>query len=89
MAEEATILLTELANSERLMIVTLLHEQGEMYVNDIVSTLGANRASLSRHLARLRQHSMVTTRRKHNRIYYTLSHPKVGELIKTLSGVMT
>lgn len=88
LAEEACELLGELANSERLMIVALLHELGEMHVNEMVKTLGANRASLSRQLGRLREQSIVTTRRKHNRIYYALNHPKAGELIKVLGTVM-
>lgn len=87
-AEKATALLGELANAERLMIVALLHELGEMHVNEIVTALGANRASLSRHLGRLREQSIVTTRRRHNRIYYALSHHKAGEMIKTLCAVM-
>jgi len=89
MAEEASQLLSALANAERLMIVTLLHETGEMHVNAIVEILGANRASLSRQLARLRDQSIVTTRRKHNRIYYALNHSKAAALIKTISHVMS
>jgi len=89
MAEEASQLLGDLANAERLMIVALLHEVGEMHVNAMVEILGANRASLSRQLGRLREQSIVTTRRKHNRIYYALSHSKAAELIKTIGHVMS
>lgn len=89
MAEEASALLGELANSERLMIIALLNEVGEMHVNDMVETLGANRASLSRHLGRLRDQSMVTSRRMHNRIYYTLSDTKAIKLLDKLSNIMT
>lgn len=88
LAGEASALLSELANSERLMIVTLLHELGEMHVNGMVEKLGAPRASLSRHLGRLRDQSIVTTRRKHNRIYYALSHAKTAALVNTISKVL-
>ncbi|MBL4614346.1 MAG: helix-turn-helix transcriptional regulator [Magnetovibrio sp.] len=88
MAEEASELLGELANTERLMIIALLHELGEMHVNEMVETLGANRASLSRHLGRLRDQLMVTTRRKHNRIYYALNLPKAAGLIKIIGTLM-
>lgn len=88
MAEEASMLLSELANSERLMIVALLHEVGEMHVNEMVETLGANRASLSRHLGRMREQSIVTARRIHNRMYYTLNNAKAAELIKAIGNVM-
>ena len=88
LAEEACQLLSDLANTDRLMIVALLHELGEMHVNDMVAKLGANRASLSRQLGRLREQSIVTTRRKHNRIYYALSHGKAAALIKTIGNVV-
>ncbi|MCW8916206.1 MAG: metalloregulator ArsR/SmtB family transcription factor [Magnetovibrio sp.] len=89
MAEEASDLLTELSNPERLMIITLLHEKGELHVNEIVELLGANRPSLSRHLGRLREQCLVTTRRKHNRVYYTLDKTKSDHLIRVLSSVMS
>lgn len=88
LANEASMLLGELANSERLMIVALLHELGEMHVNALVEILGAPRASLSRHLGRLRDQSIVTTRRKHNRIYYTLNHAKTAALVKSIGNVL-
>jgi len=87
MAEEASDLLGELANPERLMVVALLHEMGEMNVTEMVNTLGVNRVSLSRQLARLREQDMVTTRRKHNHVYYQINHPQASKLIKIL-GVL-
>lgn len=84
MAGEASELLGELANSERLMLVALLHEAGELHVNEMVELLGANRASISRHLGRLREQSIVTAQRKSNRVYYRLNHDKTIEMLKTL-----
>jgi len=88
LVKEACGLLGGLANAERLMIVALLNELGELHVNEMVDKLGANRASLSRQLGHLRDQSVVTTRRKHNRIYYTLDHTRTAALIKTLNTVM-
>ena len=88
MAEEASDLLGELANTERLMVVALLHETGEMNVSEMVEALGASRASLSRQLGRLRDLGIVTTRRIHNRVYYRLSHPKAAKLITVLGTVL-
>ncbi len=89
MAEEASDLLTELSNPERLMIISLLHEMGELHVSEIVELLGANRASLSRHLGRLREQCLVTTRRKHNKVYYTLDKTKSDRLIQVLGTIIT
>lgn len=89
MAEEASQLLGDLANSQRLMVVALLHEQGEMHVNEMVEQLGVNRAALSRQLSRLREQSLVTTRRKHNRIYYSLDHAKAAAIVQSLSVMLS
>ncbi len=83
-ADEVSALLGALANQQRLMVVALLLESGEMHVNDIVDQLGGSRTALSRHLARLRELSVVTTRRHHNRIYYTLNHDKAARIVNAL-----
>ncbi|MFC1672648.1 ArsR/SmtB family transcription factor [Pseudomonadota bacterium] len=89
MAEEASQLLGDLANSQRLMVVALLHDQGEMHVNEMVEKLGVNRAALSRQLGRLRDQALVTTRRKHNRIYYSLDHAKAAAIVQSLSVMLS
>mgnify|MGYP002265425161 CR=1 FL=1 len=84
MAGEVSQLLGGLANELRLLVVALLREVDEMHVNDIVERLEVNRIVLSRHLSRLRDMDVVTTRRHHNRIYYTLNHEKAGRIVAAL-----
>lgn len=84
MAEEVSALLSGLAHKERLMVVALLLDSREMHVNEMVEQLGVNRTALSRHLARLREMSVVSTRRDHNRIFYSLSHNKAARVIGAL-----
>lgn len=84
MAGEVSQLLGGLANEQRLLVVALLREVDEMHVNDIVTRLGVNRIVLSRHLGRLRELDVVSTRRHHNRIYYALNHEKAGRIVAAL-----
>ena len=84
MAREVTQLLGALANMQRLMVVALLREVDEMHVSDMAGKLGVNRASLSRHLGHLRELAVVTTRRHHNRVYYTLDHDKAAQIVGAL-----
>ena len=84
LAEQASQFIAELANAQRLMVVALLHETGEMHVNEMVDKLDVNRASLSRNLSRLRSQGLVTTRRKHNKIFYSLNHDKAVMILKAL-----
>lgn len=84
MAGEVAALLRGLAHEQRLMIVALLLEWGEMNIATLVENLGTDRAALTRHLNTLHTLGVITTRRHHNRIYYTLSHDKVRHIITTL-----
>lgn len=88
MAGEVSKLLGALANEQRLMIVALLRETGEMHVKEIAQQLGVQRSSLSRHLSRLRELAVVRTRRNHNRVYYSLDHDKAARIITALGLVL-
>lgn len=87
-AEEISELLAALANEQRLMVVALLREVGEMNVGDMAVHLGVNRAGLSRHLSRLRKLSVVTTHRRANRIYYALDHENAPRLLHVIDILM-
>lgn len=87
-AGEISDLLAALANEQRLMVVALLREVGEMSVGDMASNLGVNRAALSRHLARLRDLSLVTTHRRGNRVFYALDHEHAPRLLHVVDILM-
>ena len=83
-ASEVSRLLRGLGNTQRLMVVALLHETGEMHVSGMVEKLQVSRAALSRHLTHLRELRVVRTRRDQNRIYYTLDHDKARTIVQSL-----
>ena len=68
-----------LSDPNRLM---LLHElrEGEKSVGQLVSALALPQSNVSRHLAVLRERSLVETRREGTMIYYRLGNPKRGRL---------
>ncbi len=61
-----------LSEPVRLRIVSLLLQEGELCVCDLVETLGLSQSVVSRHLAYLRNNSFVTTRREGVWVYYQL-----------------
>jgi ArsR family transcriptional regulator, virulence genes transcriptional regulator len=65
-----------LANPKRLEIIDRLRD-GEMPVSELAEAMGISQASLSQHLAVMRQKGIVTTRRAGLNIYYRLSNPKI------------
>jgi len=57
---------------------------GELTVSDLNQKVDLSQSALSQHLAKLREHNIVVTRRESQAIYYRVADPK----IKTLLGVL-
>lgn len=68
----------------------LLHElrEGEKSVGQLVSALGLPQSNVSRHLAVLRERSMVFTRRDGTTIYYRLASPRIAEACDVVREVL-
>lgn len=75
-------LLKAFADETRLRILNLLSD-GELCVCDIMSVIKVPQPKISRHLAYLRRHGLVQTKREGQWIYYTLSKP-TGDFHKRL-----
>ncbi|MCP3473379.1 metalloregulator ArsR/SmtB family transcription factor [Bradyrhizobium sp. CCGUVB1N3] len=82
-AEEASRLLTAMANAKRLMVLCNLLD-GERSVGDLADLVGLSSAALSQHLGKMRALDLVTTRRDGQTIYYRLASPEVREVLQTL-----
>lgn len=75
--------LKTLANHKRLEIVQLLKNQ-ELTVSELVDMLGIPQANVSQHLAQLRRHKVVTTRRSGKQIYYSLQDKRIADIVSLL-----
>ncbi len=84
--EEAEQFLKALANTHRLMILCELLK-GESCVSELQQAVGLSQSSLSQHLARLRQDSLVATRRESREIYYSLADDRVRRVIALLHDI--
>lgn len=67
-------LLKAISNPKRLEIIHLLRSQ-ELSVGQMQQMLGLHQANLSQHLQLLREHDVVSSRRRGKEIYYRLTHP--------------
>ncbi len=61
----------------RLRIINLLLERGELCVCDLVDTLSVSQSVVSRHLAYLRNTSLVSKRREGIWVYYQIATEQV------------
>jgi DNA-binding transcriptional ArsR family regulator len=79
--------LKALANESRLMIVHRLG-RGECSAGDLVGLVGSDQSTVSKHLAVLRAHGIVDSRREGNVVYYSLLTPCVLSFFACASGVL-
>lgn len=82
-AEEASRLLTAMANAKRLVVLCNLLE-GEKSVGHLAEIVELAVPALSQHLAKMRALDLVRTRREGQTIYYSLASEEVAEVLRTL-----
>ena len=82
-AEQAEAFMKILANKNRLMILCSLLNQ-ERSVSELNQNVPLGQSALSQHLAILRQHNLVDTRRDAQSIYYSVSDQRVKQIIQKL-----
>ena len=87
-ADKAADFLTILGNSKRLLILQHLLE-GELPVNAIADRVGLSQSALSQHLAKLRGHGLVETRRDRQMIYYSCNSDAVRKTLATLAEIFS
>ncbi len=85
-AAEATQMLKELANQNRLMIFCCLGD-AEMSVSQINEKVALSQSALSQHLARLREAGFLSCRREGQTVFYRLSNTEVSQIIKALRSI--
>ena len=83
-AVEAADLLKIMANDRRLLVLCELADAGERSVTELESVSGLSQSALSQHLAKMRPHGIVKTRRSAQTIYYSLASCEASVLIEVL-----
>ena len=82
-AQAASELLKAMSNQTRLMILCqLLH--GEKTAGELDSATNLSQSALSQHLAVLRDHGLVQTRRESQNIFYSIYGEKPKAIIEVL-----
>lgn len=85
-AGRASELMKTLGHKDRLMILCHL-VLGEKSVGELAGLLEIPQSPLSQHLARMRQESLVTTRREAQTIYYSIASPEAEKLLTVLHEI--
>ena len=83
-AGDAANLLKIMANDRRLIVLCELAGRGERSVSELEVISGLSQSALSQHLAKMRRHGIVKTRRVAQTIYYSLASQEARLLIEVL-----
>jgi DNA-binding transcriptional ArsR family regulator len=86
-AASAARMLKLLGNEYRLLVLCALAARGEMKVGDIVEMVGLSQSALSQHLSLLREDGLVAFRRDAQTLYYRISDPRAGRILKLLKDI--
>jgi len=76
-----------LSNPTRLEILNLLRD-GEKSVGELAAATGAHQATISQHLAVLRQRAVVTPRKEGSNTFYRIANPKIIEACDIIRGIL-
>lgn len=79
--------LRAIANPVRFAVLCTLREHAELTVSDLLDKAlhqQFSQSALSQHLAVLRRHDLVATRRDSQRVYYSLCRERVASLAMAL-----
>lgn len=85
-ARAAAVLLKQLSNEHRLLILCLLMDT-ELSVGDIHKQTDLSQSSLSQHLGSLREAGLVKTRRESQSIFYSLDGKESTQIIEVLHKI--
>jgi DNA-binding transcriptional ArsR family regulator len=86
-AAKAAALLKAIGNENRLLVLCLLIQMGEMSVGSILEHIPLSQSALSQHLARMREDGLVSYRRDAQTLYYRIANPDVARIIATLKAI--
>ncbi len=86
-AARASALLRAVGNENRLLVLCLLIEHGELSVGELLAHVELSQSALSQHLARMREQGLVDYRRDAQTLHYRIANPEAKALIAALKQI--
>lgn len=86
-ATRAAALLRSISNENRLLILCLLIQHGEMSPSVMSGYFSLSQSALSQHLARMREDGLIAYRRESQTFYYYIDCPEVQKLMYAMEDI--
>ena len=77
-----------LGHPARIKILELLRD-GEMSVGELQAALTLDSSGTSQHLAALKRHGLLTSRRERTSVYYRVHDPRMFQLLEVAREILT
>lgn len=84
--EQAALAIKTIAHPLRLKVLCVLAAD-ELSVQEIVAYLGWSQSNISQHLAVLRSHGVLVTRKVANRVLYRIHDPRTIRIVNMMGEV--
>jgi DNA-binding transcriptional ArsR family regulator len=82
--EEAAYMLRAISQGTRLCVISLLAEQDEMTVNQLVEQLNCEQSLLSHHLTDMRAKGILNCRKEGKNCHYSLKDKQIIQIIECI-----
>ncbi len=86
-AKKATVLLRALGNENRLRILCLLAQHGELSPSEMQPLVGLGQSALSQHLMRMREEGIIAYQREAQTLYYRIVSADAKKIMETLKNI--
>ncbi|WP_225181950.1 ArsR/SmtB family transcription factor [Pectobacterium aroidearum] len=86
-AAKAAALLRAIGNENRLLVLCLLIEHGEMSVGALLEHIPLSQSALSQHLAKMREEGLISYRRESQTLHYRIENQNVETIVATLKTI--
>ncbi len=86
-AGKAAAQLKVIGNENRLLVLCLLIQVGEMSVGSMLEHVSLSQSALSQHLSRMREEGLISYRRESQTLYYRIANPDVAKIVATLKSI--
>jgi DNA-binding transcriptional ArsR family regulator len=78
--KKAALVYRAINHEMRMQVIRLLHQNSEMNVTNLYTTLSIEQSVASQHLAILRKPGIVTTRKDGKNVFYSVNQERLHEL---------
>ncbi|AIU89714.1 ArsR/SmtB family transcription factor [Pectobacterium odoriferum] len=86
-AAKAAAMLRAIGNENRLLVLCLLIEKGDMSVGALLEHIPLSQSALSQHLAKMREEGLISYRRESQTLYYRIENQDVEKIVATLKNI--